>query len=125
MGVGETPDPETLFTLLGDEYVRTILKAASEEPMSARALSEECDSALSTVYRRVEDLVEAGVLLVEAGVLLEETRVVADGSHHSVYETRLDELTVRIANGEFEMDLTVERYTPERFTRMWEGIREV
>lgn len=116
--MGETPDPDTLFTLLGDEYVRTILRAASEEPMSARALSEECDSALSTVYRRVEDL-------VEAGVLVEETRIVADGSHHSVYETRLDELTVRIANGEFEMDLKTERPTAERFTRVWEGIRGI
>ncbi|MEF8841216.1 MAG: winged helix-turn-helix domain-containing protein [Haloarculaceae archaeon] len=114
----ETPDPETLFALLGDEYVRTILRATSEEPMSARALSEECDSALSTVYRRVDDL-------IEAGILVEETEIDPAGSHHSVYETRLNELTVRIANGEFEMELEVERPTAERFTRMWEDIREI
>lgn len=113
----ERPDPERLFTLLGDEYVRTILRAASREPMSARELSEECDSALSTVYRRVDDL-------VEEGVLAEGTRIEPDGSHHSVYETRVDELAVRIADGEFDVDLTVRRDAPERFTRMWEEIRE-
>ena len=116
--MGETPDPERLFALLGDEYVRTILKAAREEPMSAKALSAECDSALSTVYRRVDDL-------TDAGLLVETTRIEADGSHHSVYETRLDEITVRIANGVFEMELEVERPPAERFTRMWEDIRGV
>lgn len=112
----EPPDPDRMLTLLGDEYVRTILKTASEEPRSVNALSEACDSALSTVYRRVDDL-------VEAGVLVEATQVEADGSHHHVYETQLDSLTVTIANGMFDMELTVDRDTPERFTRMWEGIR--
>mgnify|MGYP006306742235 CR=1 FL=1 len=116
--MGESPDPETLFTLLGDEYVRIILKAASEEPMSVRELSEVCDSARSTIYRRVDDL-------VAAGVLVERTRIQSDGSHHHVYETRLDELTLRVTQGDFEMKLEIKRDATERFTRMWEDIREV
>lgn len=111
-------DPEEVFTLLGDDYAQTILKAASVEPMSARELSEVCDSARSTVYRRVDDL-------VEAGMLVEHTRIQPDGSHHHVYETRLDELTLRIADGEFEIELEIKRDATERFTRMWEDIREV
>lgn len=116
--MGASADPETVFTLLGDEYVQTILKAASEEAMSARQLSEVCDSARSTVYRRVDDL-------VEAGMLVERTRIEPDGSHHHVYETTVDELTLRVANGEFEMELAIKRDATERFTRMWEDIREV
>lgn len=116
--MGEAPDPETLFTLLGDEYVRTILKAASEDPMSARELAEVCGSARSTVYRRVDDL-------VAAGVLLERTRIQSDGSHHHVYETQLDELTLRVTEGTFEVELEVKPDATERFTRMWEDIREV
>lgn len=114
----EKPDPDELLELLGDPYVRTILRAASQEPMSAKELSEECDSALSTVYRRVDDL-------IEYDLLVEQTAMERDGSHHSVYATRLDLLTVRVANGEFDMALEVERSAPERFTSMWENIREV
>lgn len=116
--MAEKPDPDDVFELLGDRYVRTILRAASRDDMSAKELSEACDSAKSTVYRRIDDL-------VEIGLLVEKTELEADGSHHSVYETRLDEMTVRIANGKFDMELEAKRETPKRFTKMWEHIREV
>lgn len=111
-----TLDPDTVFTLFGDEYVRIIVRAASRKPMSVKELSEECDSALSTVYRRVDDL-------VDAGVLLERTKIEPDGSHHAVYETQLDELRVRVADGEMNVALAVKRDPAEQFTRMWENIR--
>ena len=112
----EDPDPEALFELLGDEYVRTIVTAASEGPMSVKELSEECDSALSTVYRRLDDL-------VEAGLVGERTKLSPDGSHHHVYETRLTQFTVRVAEGAFELRLEIERDPAERFATMWRDIR--
>lgn len=114
--MAEAPDPETLLDLFGDEYVRTIVRAASREPMSVKELSEECGSARSTVYRRVDDL-------VDAGVLLERTRLEAGGSHHSVYETSLETLTVSVEDGRYEVDLEGVADPAERFTSMWRDLR--
>ncbi|EMA51274.1 MULTISPECIES: winged helix-turn-helix domain-containing protein [Halococcus] len=106
-----------VFALLDDEYARTILTATSTQPMSAKALSEECDASLPTVYRRAERLAECG--LIEEG-----TRLADDGHHYSVYEARLDQLTVDLEEG--ELQITVEEKSTEdiadRFTDMWEDI---
>lgn len=111
-----TPDPDAMFALFGDEYVRTIVRAASRRPMSVKELSDECDSALSTVYRRVDDL-------VDVGILVERTKIEPDGSHHAVYETALDEFTVQVSDGEMEVTIAVEHDPAEQFARIWEGIR--
>lgn len=110
------PDPEAVLELFGDPYVRTIVRTASRQPMSVKELSEECDSALSTVYRRVDDL-------VDEGLLVERTQLEPDGSHHSVYETSLEVMTLRVEGGRFDLDFEVSRDPAERFTTMWRDIR--
>ena len=106
-----------LFSLLDDEYARAILIATSKRPMSANTLSEECDASLPTVYRRVERL-------VDCNLLAEHTEIVEDGHHYSVYEARLQRLTVDLADG--DLRVSVEEEQPEdvadRFTEMWEGL---
>lgn len=90
----------------------------SEEPLSAKEIHERADISLSTVYRRVEDL-------VERDLLAEEVRLAADGSHHSVYVARLDHLDVDLADGEFEVSarLRGQEDAPARFTQMWDRMR--
>ena len=111
-------DPDEVFELLGDEYVRTILRASSEKRQSAKDLSEACDSALSTVYRRVD-------ALEDHHLLLEGTELEVDGSHHSVYEAGFTELTVTLEDGEFALEFALVRETHERFTTMWEDMRDI
>lgn len=115
--VSEDPSPSELFALLEDEYAREILTATNTQPMSAKTLAEECDASLPTVYRRTDRL-------IECGLLAERTEVVADGHHYSVYEARLDRLTVELADDELRVE--VEETSPEdvadRFTDMWEGL---
>ena len=115
--MSEDCPPSEVFALLDDEYARTILTATSIQPMSAKTLSEECDASLPTVYRRAERLVECG--LIEEG-----TQLADDGHHYSVYEARLDRLTVDLEDG--ELQVTVEEKPTDdiadRFTDMWEDI---
>jgi DNA-binding transcriptional ArsR family regulator len=59
--------PETLIELLGDDYARDILAAIGDEPKSARALAEECDTSRPTVYRRLERLRDAGLVRTGPG----------------------------------------------------------
>jgi len=115
--VSEDCSPNEVFALLDDEYARAILTATSTQPMSAKTLSEECDASLPTVYRRADRL-------IECGLLAERTEVVEDGHHYSVYEARLDRLTVELDDGELHVDVeeTPADDVADRFTDMWEDI---
>jgi len=113
-GVPDDPTLEAVVELLDDEHVRQILTATSVDALSAKELSERCDVSQATVYRRVERLAEAG--LVD-----ERTRPRADGHHDTVYVATLDEVSIRLRDGELHLDL--ERRgddVADRLTRLWE-----
>lgn len=116
--IGRPPetDPEEVFELLGDEYVRDILTATSVEPLSAKQLSDRCDMSVSTVYRRAE-------ALIEEGLLVERTHIDQDGHHHSEYEAAVDHLDVDLAADGFSVALRRKEDAVDRFTRVWEDIR--
>lgn len=115
--MSEDPDPEVVFELLGDAYVRDILVEAYTEPMSAKELSEACGMSLPTVYRRVEDL-------TDRDLLLERTRIVADGHHYTTYVANLEGLRVDLEADGFHVQVHRREDPSDRFTRVWEGIRE-
>ncbi len=100
MDVSEDPSLETVVGLLDDEYARTILTAVSTEHMSASELAERCDCSLPTAYRRLERL-------ESAGLVSERTRPRSDGHHDAVYTATLDEVAIRLREG--QLRLTVER----------------
>lgn len=106
---------ETVVGLLDDDYARAILAAASEERRSAKELAEAIDASLPTVYRRVDDL-------VDAGLLEEETELRSDGNHHSVYVTALDRVTLSLDEGTYEMQLERTTDVADRFTDMYERL---
>jgi hypothetical protein len=115
--VSKNDRSDELLELLGKERVRQILAATSDKSRSAKELSTECDVALSTIYRRVEDMI-ANDLLVEG------TRIEADGSHHSVYEANIDHLDVDIDDGTIDVSIHVREDAAQRFSRIWSDIRE-
>jgi hypothetical protein len=111
-----TSEGAALLTVLGDEYVQEILVATSDDPKSAKELSEELDAAMSTVYDRTEDM-------VEHRLLLEGTNIRSDGSHHSVFEANVDHLDIDIVDGELVVDVHTKESPAERFTSVWNDIR--
>ncbi|KDE60400.1 AsnC family transcriptional regulator [Halostagnicola sp. A56] len=106
-----------IFQILADEYAREILLTADRDgPMTAKALSKECDASLATVYRRVSKLQDHG--------LIEERRTVdSDGSHRSEFETALEELHMEIADGELSLAIETRDELADNFTSLWSGIR--
>jgi predicted ArsR family transcriptional regulator len=86
-GTGEMLSP------LKNKYSFEIL-CATRTPASAQQLSEEIGVPIATCYRRIEELVEAGLLKSEGRQLSE------DGRRTNVYRRTVDEVTV---------DLTGER----------------
>lgn len=115
--MSDETDVDEVLALLDDQYAQDILHQTRDEALSAKELSERCEISISTVYRRTERLIECG--------LLAERRVAEpDGNHYSLYEARLDELTVRLTDDGFEITVTEKPIDDlaDRFTELWEGL---
>ncbi|WP_254525336.1 winged helix-turn-helix domain-containing protein [Natrinema caseinilyticum] len=114
--MSEEVDVETIGDLLSDPTVRTILTQTSQEPMTANTLSDHCDASKPTVYRRLDDL-------RECGLLVERTRPDPDRGHHrTVYATNLKRITVELEDEGLALRLDRHEDIADRFTRLIEGI---
>lgn len=80
-------EPSALLSALGSKYSAEILCAAGT-PKSAQALSEDIEIPIATCYRRIEELVDAGLLECEGRRLSEE------GRRTNIYRRTLDEIEV-------------------------------
>ncbi len=114
--MSEDSAPADLFAVLDDEYARAILTETSEQPMSAKTLSEACDASLPTIYRRIERL-------QACGLLEERTEFADEGRHYGVYRACLERIVIELTNGELEVAVESESTdAADRFTNMWEEI---
>lgn len=114
---GDDPAVGDVLDALADPDCRTIVERL-EEPMTAQEISEECDIPLSTTYRKLERL-------TEAGLLDERTEIRRDGHHATLYVPGFEAV-------EFSLDedrrLEVEvsrpaRSADERLARLWSEVR--
>lgn len=86
------PDTAELLDLFGDEYTRRVYEAVVEQPRSGRDVAEAADVSRPTAYRRLNDLVDAG--LVRTDMMLSE-----DGHHKEQFEAVGESLSVSL-NGD-------------------------
>lgn len=114
--VADVPDEE-LFETLMDPTSRTIL-AALGSAKTARELCEEEDLSSSTVYRKLDQLVDVG--LVE-----ESTRIRLDGRHASEYERQFDDVMLRVSEeGGFEAVLVNDDDPADRLANLWSAVAD-
>lgn len=95
-----------LLAALEDEDCRVLLQAADGDAMSVSELSEICDLPLSTTYRKVDKL-------TEAGLFEERLRLCSSGKHTSEYALRIEELTVSLGGDGIEMQISSRGDTDE------------
>ncbi|WP_435128025.1 ArsR/SmtB family transcription factor [Halobaculum sp. D14] len=94
---GADRDVDAVLDALGNEHTRAVLAAAGDGPVDADDIAETCDASLPTVYRRLDDLCDLG--LVD-----ERRRVDDDGTHYQTYEATVDHLRVDVADGALGLD---------------------
>lgn len=110
----EDPDIETIAGLLEDQTVREILTVTSQKPMSATTLKEHCETSGPTVYRRLDRL-------READLVIEQTQPDPDGGHHrQLYEPNLNRITIELDDGTLSMHIVRTERMGDRFTRLVE-----
>jgi predicted ArsR family transcriptional regulator len=105
-------EPPDIFAVLGCEYARDVLVAATDGPFSAREIAERCDASLPTVYRRID-------VLEEYGFLAEHNEVREDGTHHSTFETRLDRITLHVEDDHIDVEPAFTSRLGEKFSAFW------
>lgn len=113
----EEPSPPDVFAMLDDEYARDILVATKTERLSAKELSEQCDMSRPTVSRRVN-------MLVEQGLLEEYTHIDPAGRHYREYEARLERIEVLLQAAGFDVRIDVRPDPADRLTSIFRNLRE-
>lgn len=92
---------QDVLDVLDDADCQAIIEETSTDARSAAELADRCDIPLSTVYRKLE-------ALTDAGFLVERTRVRRSGRHTNEYARRVEEVSLRVEeDGSFS--LRVER----------------
>ena len=111
------PQPEAVFDALDDDACRAIVRAL-EEPMTAGEVSEASGVPLSTTYKKLDQL-------TDAGLLEERTELDPEGHHRSRYFVDFDRLIVALDETR-EFDVSVDRPSEkpdERLVELWSELR--
>lgn len=115
--MGELDRLDAIARLLEDDCARTILASTLNESMSATELTETCSASRATVYRRLDDL-------AERGLVAERTVPDSDGHHRTVYRATLDHVRIDLTEDGLEVTVTKREPAPDRFTNFVEGLYE-
>lgn len=108
-------DVATLGSVLADDCARTIMEATAREPQSAAELGAQCEASKTTVYRRLAELEDHGLVEVRQ-------RPDTDGHHHKVYAATLDHVGIDLTDDGIDLSLSRRDRMAERFTRFVEGL---
>ena len=117
--VGDPPDLQPLLDALDDADARAIVKTI-DDPATANEVSERCDIPLSTTYRKLD-------LLTDAGLLEEGTEIRSDGHHTTTYTVACEEVRIALTDSrEFAIEIarTEEIRPDERLADIWTSVRE-
>ena len=119
MLVNDEPAKQRILTALSDEYSRQILTATIQQPLSALDLSKNYQIPITTVYRRIQELIEAGLI---AAVKSGRT---TDGKWYDLYRSLLLRIDVSFDGGDVRIDAKLNDHISDKFTRMWNSIPAV
>lgn len=81
---------QILLDAIDDPDSRRILARTGADALSASEIAERCGLPLSTTYRKLN-------ALSDAGLLFERTRIRQSGKHLSEYRRRVDDVKISVA----------------------------
>lgn len=107
-----------VVSLLDDQYARLVLALTSEEPLAADALTDRLDAAPSTVYDRLDRL-------VDHDLITEQQQLDPNGNHYKIYRARLDQVVIELTANGFEVIIDREPSDPaDRLTDAFDDLRQ-
>ena len=124
--VSEPPAPrgpvgdrkERILDALGDPAARGILLMLNDAARSAQELLQSNQIPQSTLYRKIHDLQQLGLVGVQ------RTAITAEGKRVDLYRSLLEELRVDLAGGSLRIEVRFRNLSAERLKQMWHRVRE-
>jgi len=111
--VSDEERKQRILTAIADGYSRQILMRTRDEPVSALNLSKNYEIPITTVYRRIEELVRAGLLIaVKSGRT-------PDGKWYELYRSLLRRIDVSFEGGQMRIEVEINDHIADKFTRIW------
>ena len=108
---------QRILAAIADEYSRKILHATIEAPMSASELTKRYEIPVTTVYRRIEELIEAGLIVsVKSGRTKE-------GKWFDVYRSLIKRIDVHFEH-DLQVELTINEEVAYKFWRVQGAIQK-
>ncbi|WP_436901336.1 helix-turn-helix domain-containing protein [Halovenus halobia] len=89
--IRDEADVNQLFEAIRDPDSRAIIRETRSEALTAKELSERCDIATSTAYRKIERL-------VDVGILTEHVRFTSKTRHAHEYTHDIDSIELDVTN---------------------------
>jgi DNA-binding HxlR family transcriptional regulator len=108
---------ERILEALGDRWSREILLMLNDAPRSAQEIQTAQRIPQSTLYRKLHDLTEIGLVGVQRSVIS------SDGKRVELYRSLLDELRVEMRGARLRIDVRFRDLASERLKEMWRDVR--
>jgi len=107
---------QRILSALSDEYSLQILTATTQHTLSALELSRNCEIPVTSLYRRLDALIDAGLIAVA------KYGRTPDGKWYELYRSLLSRVDVSFNDGDLRMNVEVNNDLSDRFTRMWTSV---
>jgi len=101
---------QRILTAIADPYSRMILRTITHDTKSALELSKECGIPVTTMYRRIEELLNAG-LIVQA-----KASRTKDGKWFELYRTLVKNINITAEHGLIAIAISLDN-VPDRLIR--------
>jgi DNA-binding HxlR family transcriptional regulator len=109
---------ERILEALGDRWARDILLLLSDGPRSAQEIQARNQMPQSTLYRKLHELSEIGLIGIQRSVIS------PDGKRVELYRSLLEELTVEMRGTRLTIDVRFRDLPSERLKELWQSVRE-
>lgn len=108
---------ERILDALGDPAARGILLMLNEAPRSAQEMLQTNHIPQSTLYRKLHDLQELGL------VGIQRTAITPDGKRVDLYRSLLEELKVDLVGDTLRIQVRFRDLAAERLKDMWHRVQ--
>jgi predicted transcriptional regulator len=108
---------DALIRSLADDYCRRIILGTLNKPMSVEELSQTEMIPISTTYRRVNEMKDAGILTVEKTILTDE------GKKFELYRSTFKAIHIDLNQGEIQIEAELNEDVATRLSRLWAAMR--
>ena len=102
---------------MADDCALAILNGTTDKACSAMEIVHNCGLPPSSVYRRISEFVDVGLLAVDRIVITKE------GKKFSLYRSTIREMRAEYKSGEFELNVTPNEDVVSKLTRLWGSMR--